>query len=84
MPRSYQVTPAVLGSGGRHNHRRSDQKADTRLKSQPAADPRNYRLGRTPPPDPINSLTELRLNRDRRSEPTNAASLPTADDHCLA
>jgi len=51
MPRSYQVTPAIL------ERRRATQpptvrpKADTRLTDQPAAEPRTYRSCRTPPPD---------------------------------
>jgi hypothetical protein len=51
MPRSYQVTPEILG------RRRATQPptvrpmADIRLKGQPAAEPRTYRSCRTPPPD---------------------------------
>ncbi len=51
MPRSYQVTPAIL------ERRRATQpptvrpRADTRLTGQPAAEPRTYRSCRTPPPD---------------------------------
>ena len=52
MPRSYQVTPEILG------RRRATQPptvrltADTRLTSQPAAEPRTYRPRRTPPRRP--------------------------------
>jgi len=37
MPRSYQVTPVILGGGGRHGKSRSDPKVDRRIESQPAA-----------------------------------------------
>ncbi len=37
----------------------SQAKAGTRLKSQPAAEPRTYRSRRTPPPDEGDSLTEI-------------------------
>jgi hypothetical protein len=40
VPRSYQVTPQVLGGGGRHNERRSDPKADRQTKSQSVTKPR--------------------------------------------
>lgn len=39
LPRSYQVTPLLLGGGGRHNERWSDPKADKQTKSQPATRP---------------------------------------------
>ena len=61
MPRSYQVTPAVLGRGGRHGKSRSDpDQVDRRKESQPAAvrEP-NRRAGRHRPPE-AQVLTEAR------------------------
>jgi hypothetical protein len=58
-PRSYQVTPAILGGDGRHNHRQSKPKADTRLKSQPAAERGSTdRVGRHRPPRATLSLSQ--------------------------
>ena len=50
MPRSYQVTPAILDGGARHGKSRSDPKVDRRKESQPAAvrEP-NRRAGRHRP-----------------------------------
>jgi len=62
MPRSYQVTPEIL------ERRRATQPptvrptVNTRLKGQPAAEPRTYRSRRTPPPDPKTFSLRSRLS----------------------
>jgi hypothetical protein len=65
MPASYQVTPAILGGGGRHGKSRSDPERSTgEIKSQPAAvrEP-NRRAGRHRPPR-TQVLTEASCETD--------------------
>jgi len=58
MPRSYQVTPEILGRRRATQHPPVRPLVDRKSMSQPVASPRTYRPRRTPPPDRANFLTE--------------------------
>ena len=77
MPASYQVTPAILGGGGRHGKSRSDPERSTgEIKSQPAAvrEP-NRRAGRHRPPETRFSLRRIgRAARRSRLRPFAAVN----------
>src|SRR3954451_5106229 len=51
MPRSYQVTPGILGRRRATQPKKVRPKADSMEKGQPAADREPSRPHRTPPPD---------------------------------
>ena len=58
MPRSYQVTPGILGRRRATQPKKVRPTADSMEKGQPAADREPYRPRRTPPPDAGDSRTE--------------------------
>ena len=57
MPRSYQVTPKVLGRRRATQALPVSKAHDAEVESQPAASPRTNRNGRTTPPKPGKTMT---------------------------
>src|SRR3954447_21835695 len=58
MPRSYQVTPGILGRRRATQPKKVRPTADSMEKSQPAADREPSRPHRTPPPNTPQPLTD--------------------------
>src|SRR5437762_2344579 len=76
MPRSYQVTPKVLGRRRATQPLRVRPTADKQSQSQPAASPRTNNSGRTSPPRPKKTMTVRAVSTAPISSPKTDATSP--------
>jgi hypothetical protein len=76
MPRSYQVTPGILGRRRATQPKKVRPTADSMEKGQPAADREPSRPRRTPPRRRVQALTDMesanRLSRSGGHSPQSA------------